>query len=89
MFLQDLNQPKVEATLPVGLLSVPLLRHQVLLLLLFFWSTLIFPLFDSEISGTKVKYYIFQKIALAWMLQKETTSLHCLGGILADDQVTN
>ncbi|OIV91249.1 hypothetical protein TanjilG_30471 [Lupinus angustifolius] len=27
-----------------------------------------------------------QKIALAWMLQKETRSLHCLGGILADDQ---
>ncbi|KAB1212461.1 putative SWI/SNF-related matrix-associated actin-dependent regulator of chromatin subfamily A member 3-like 2 [Morella rubra] len=52
--LEDLNQPKVEATLPEGLLSVPLLRHQ--------------------------------KIALAWMLQKETRSLHCLGGILADDQ---
>ncbi|XLS72779.1 hypothetical protein HN51_029644 [Arachis hypogaea] len=27
------------------------------------------------------------KIALDWMLQKETRSLHCLGGILADDQV--
>lgn len=27
-----------------------------------------------------------QKIALAWMVQKETASLHCLGGILADDQ---
>ncbi|KAJ8769906.1 hypothetical protein K2173_008988 [Erythroxylum novogranatense] len=27
-----------------------------------------------------------QKIALAWMLQKETKSLHCAGGILADDQ---
>ncbi|XP_050373282.1 helicase-like transcription factor CHR28 isoform X2 [Argentina anserina] len=52
--LEDLNQPKVEATLPDGLLSVSLLRHQ--------------------------------KIALAWMLQKETRSLHCLGGILADDQ---
>ncbi|XP_010528780.1 PREDICTED: helicase-like transcription factor CHR28 [Tarenaya hassleriana] len=52
--LQDLNQPKTEAKLPDGLLSVPLLRHQ--------------------------------KIALAWMLQKETRSLHCLGGILADDQ---
>lgn len=52
--LQDLNQPKVEATLPDGLLSVSLLRHQ--------------------------------RIALAWMLQKETSSVHCLGGILADDQ---
>ncbi|KAE9454295.1 hypothetical protein C3L33_13797, partial [Rhododendron williamsianum] len=52
--LQDLNQPKVEANLPDGLLSVSLLRHQ--------------------------------KIALAWMLQKEAASLHCLGGILADDQ---
>ncbi|KAL8157763.1 helicase-like transcription factor CHR28 [Apium graveolens] len=27
-----------------------------------------------------------QKIALAWMLQKETRSTHCAGGILADDQ---
>ncbi|XP_010508345.1 PREDICTED: helicase-like transcription factor CHR27 [Camelina sativa] len=27
-----------------------------------------------------------QKIALAWMFQKETRSLHCSGGILADDQ---
>ncbi|KAK7280653.1 hypothetical protein RJT34_25719 [Clitoria ternatea] len=27
-----------------------------------------------------------QKIALHWMLQKENKSLHCLGGILADDQ---
>ncbi|CAH2053259.1 unnamed protein product [Thlaspi arvense] len=27
-----------------------------------------------------------QKIALAWMFQKETHSLHCSGGILADDQ---
>ncbi|XP_015066881.1 helicase-like transcription factor CHR28 isoform X2 [Solanum pennellii] len=52
--LQDLNQPKVEARLPEGLLSVSLLRHQ--------------------------------RIALAWMLQKETGSVHCSGGILADDQ---
>ncbi|CAN0888209.1 Helicase-like transcription factor CHR28 [Linum grandiflorum] len=52
--LQGINQPKMEANLPEGLLSVPLLKHQ--------------------------------KIALAWMLQKETRSLHCLGGILADDQ---
>ncbi|KAL0837150.1 hypothetical protein Bca101_089040 [Brassica carinata] len=27
-----------------------------------------------------------QIIALAWMLQKETSCLHCSGGILADDQ---
>ncbi|GAB2284978.1 hypothetical protein Dimus_019433 [Dionaea muscipula] len=52
--LQDLSQPKCEANIVDGLLSVPLLRHQ--------------------------------KIALQWMLQKETKSLHCLGGILADDQ---
>ncbi|KAL0450881.1 UNVERIFIED_CONTAM: Helicase-like transcription factor CHR28 [Sesamum latifolium] len=52
--VQDLHQPKVEATLPDGLLSVSLLRHQ--------------------------------KIALAWMLSKESSGL-CLGGILADDQV--
>ncbi|KAJ1400167.1 Zinc finger, RING-type [Sesbania bispinosa] len=52
--LEDISQPKAEADLPDGLMSVSLLRHQ--------------------------------KIALAWMLQKETKSLHCLGGILADDQ---
>ncbi|XP_077231468.1 SNF2 domain-containing protein / helicase domain-containing protein / zinc finger protein-like protein [Tasmannia lanceolata] len=52
--LQDLAQPKQEASIPDGLLSVPLLRHQ--------------------------------KIALAWMIQKEAASTHCLGGILADDQ---
>ncbi|PPD95560.1 hypothetical protein GOBAR_DD07411 [Gossypium barbadense] len=51
----DLNQPKVEATFPDGLLSVPLLRHQ--------------------------------KIALDWMLQRETKSVYCMGGILADDQL--
>ncbi|XP_042483318.1 helicase-like transcription factor CHR28 [Macadamia integrifolia] len=27
-----------------------------------------------------------QRIALSWMVQKETASLHCSGGILADDQ---
>ncbi|KAK6917495.1 SNF2, N-terminal, partial [Dillenia turbinata] len=27
-----------------------------------------------------------QRIALSWMVHKETTSLHCSGGILADDQ---
>lgn len=52
--LQDLNQPLAEATLPEGLLSVSLLRHQ--------------------------------KIALAWMVQKEQSSVACAGGILADDQ---
>ncbi|KFK39327.1 hypothetical protein AALP_AA3G230200, partial [Arabis alpina] len=52
--LQDLNQPKTEADLLPGTLSVPLMRHQ--------------------------------KIALAWMFQKETNSLPCAGGILADDQ---
>ncbi|KAF8409328.1 hypothetical protein HHK36_005403 [Tetracentron sinense] len=52
--LQDLSQPKSEASPPDGVLAVPLLRHQ--------------------------------RIALSWMVQKETTSLHCSGGILADDQ---
>ncbi|KVI00959.1 hypothetical protein Ccrd_020771 [Cynara cardunculus var. scolymus] len=52
--LQDLSQPKSEATPPDGALAVPLLRHQ--------------------------------RIALSWMVQKETRSMHCFGGILADDQ---
>ncbi|KMT04336.1 hypothetical protein BVRB_8g184110 [Beta vulgaris subsp. vulgaris] len=52
--VQDLSQPKSEATPPDGTLAVPLLRHQ--------------------------------RIALSWMVQKETNSLHCSGGILADDQ---
>ncbi|KAL8526409.1 hypothetical protein ACS0TY_015567 [Phlomoides rotata] len=51
--VQDLHQPKTEATLPDGLLSISLLRHQ--------------------------------KIALAWMLNRESSGL-CAGGILADDQ---
>ncbi|XP_020095500.1 helicase-like transcription factor CHR28 isoform X3 [Ananas comosus] len=54
LILQDLSQPKSEATPPDGLLAVPLLRHQ--------------------------------RIALSWMVQKECASLHCSGGILADDQ---
>ncbi|GAA0169956.1 hypothetical protein LIER_24330 [Lithospermum erythrorhizon] len=54
--LQDLTigYRRSEMTLPNGLLSVPLLRHQ--------------------------------KIALAWMLQKETFGKPCFGGLLADDQ---
>ncbi|XP_021740504.1 helicase-like transcription factor CHR28 [Chenopodium quinoa] len=52
--VQDLSQPKSEASAPEGSLAVPLLRHQ--------------------------------RIALSWMVQKETNSLHCSGGILADDQ---
>ncbi|KAK8303833.1 hypothetical protein V6Z11_D04G178800 [Gossypium hirsutum] len=52
--LEDLNQPKIEAELPDGLLSVSLFRHQ--------------------------------KIALHWMLQRETRTRLCSGGILADDQ---
>ncbi|XP_051130364.1 helicase-like transcription factor CHR28 isoform X2 [Andrographis paniculata] len=52
--VQDLHQPKVEAFLPNGLLSVSLLRHQ--------------------------------KIALAWMLNRESSGF-CMGGILADDQM--
>ncbi|XP_010278306.1 PREDICTED: helicase-like transcription factor CHR28 isoform X1 [Nelumbo nucifera] len=52
--LQDLAQPKSEASPPDGVLAVPLLRHQ--------------------------------RIALSWMVQKETASVPCSGGILADDQ---
>ncbi|KAL4585563.1 hypothetical protein LXL04_010186 [Taraxacum kok-saghyz] len=52
--LQDLSQPKSEASAPDGSLVVSLLRHQ--------------------------------RIALSWMVQKETKSMHCFGGILADDQ---
>ncbi|MQL80097.1 hypothetical protein Taro_012571 [Colocasia esculenta] len=52
--LQDLAQPKSEASPPEGVLAVPLLRHQ--------------------------------RIALSWMVQKETHNLQCSGGILADDQ---
>ncbi|XP_057986297.1 helicase-like transcription factor CHR28 isoform X2 [Hevea brasiliensis] len=51
--LQDISQPKSEASPPEGVLVVPLLRHQ--------------------------------RIALSWMIQKET-SMYCSGGILADDQ---
>ncbi|KAK4439922.1 Helicase-like transcription factor CHR28, partial [Sesamum alatum] len=53
--VQDLSQPKSEATPPDGVLAVPLLKHQ--------------------------------RIALSWMVNKETKSACCSGGILADDQV--
>ena len=79
--LQDLNQPKTEIDLPPGILSVPLMRHQVLSC---FIVTIYWPLKLVCVVNTVA----FQKIALAWMFQKETTSLHCSGGILADDQVT-
>ncbi|KAL0398616.1 UNVERIFIED_CONTAM: Helicase-like transcription factor CHR28 [Sesamum radiatum] len=52
--VQDLSQPKSEATPPDGVLAVPLLKHQ--------------------------------RIALSWMVNKETKSACCSGGILADDQ---
>ncbi|PIN19745.1 Helicase-like transcription factor HLTF/DNA helicase RAD5, DEAD-box superfamily [Handroanthus impetiginosus] len=52
--VQDLSQPKLEATPPDGVLAVPLLKHQ--------------------------------RIALSWMIHKETKSACCSGGILADDQ---
>ncbi|CAH8390854.1 unnamed protein product [Eruca vesicaria subsp. sativa] len=38
---------------------------------------------DGLLSVSLMKH---QKIALAWMFQKETRSAPCLGGILADDQ---
>lgn len=83
LILQDLNQPKTEIDLPPGILSVPLMRHQVLSC---FNVTIYWPLKLVCVQCTE--YCCFQKIALAWMFQKETTSLHCSGGILADDQVT-
>ncbi|CAI9109536.1 OLC1v1009371C1 [Oldenlandia corymbosa var. corymbosa] len=52
--MEDLNQPRMEADLPKGILSVTLLRHQ--------------------------------KIALAWMMEKEKVKGVCDGGFLADDQ---
>ncbi|CAH8251893.1 unnamed protein product [Arabidopsis lyrata] len=52
--LQDLSQPRSEASPPEGVLAVSLLRHQ--------------------------------RIALAWMSEKETSGNPCFGGILADDQ---
>ncbi|KAK6149892.1 hypothetical protein DH2020_017417 [Rehmannia glutinosa] len=52
--VQDLSQPRSEATPPDGVLAVPLLKHQ--------------------------------RIALSWMVNKETKCTCCSGGILADDQ---
>ncbi|XP_020223228.1 helicase-like transcription factor CHR28 [Cajanus cajan] len=46
------------------------------------------PKTESDLPAGVLSVSLFrhQKIALAWMLLKETRSLHCLGGILADDQ---
>lgn len=81
LFWQDLNQPKVEARLPEGLLSVSLLRHQVYLC--YFKISFYFVVIVCVLTTT----FLLKRIALAWMLQKETGSVHCSGGILADDQV--
>ncbi|XP_076882339.1 helicase-like transcription factor CHR28 [Bidens hawaiensis] len=37
-------------------------------------------------GSLEVQLLRHQRIALSWMVQKETKSLHCFGGILADDQ---
>jgi hypothetical protein len=45
-------------------------------------------MFMLEALFTFMFFYVWKKIALAWMLSKENCS-HCPGGILADDQVTS
>ncbi|XP_052730702.1 helicase-like transcription factor CHR28 [Vigna angularis] len=42
--------------------------------------------YDLPAGVLSVSLMRHQKIALAWMLKRETKSLHCLGGFLADDQ---
>nr|XP_043623505.1 helicase-like transcription factor CHR28 [Erigeron canadensis] len=37
-------------------------------------------------GSLKVPLMKHQRIALSWMVQKETKNMHCFGGILADDQ---
>ncbi|CAN8255778.1 unnamed protein product [Cochlearia groenlandica] len=46
------------------------------------------PKTEMDLSPDTLSVHLMrhQKIALAWMYQKETKSLHCSGGILADDQ---
>lgn len=40
----------------------------------------------NELSGYS-QMFLGQRIALSWMIQKETSCIYCSGGILADDQV--
>ena len=83
--VQHISQEKGEEDLPEGVMSVSLLKHQVTFSLVsvpqlfcLFWRPS--SLHDSMF------FYVSKKMALAWMLSKENSS-HCLGGILADDQV--
>ncbi|KAL5223240.1 hypothetical protein ABZP36_027953 [Zizania latifolia] len=85
--LQDISQPKSEASPPDGVLAVPLLRHQVH----FASNVVLLPkeqyLQAAAIFLSKTKSVFFcQKIALSWMVQKERSGASCSGGILADDQ---
>lgn len=41
---------------------------------------------DAPDGALAVSLLRHQRIALSWMVQKETKSIHCFGGILADDQ---
>lgn len=85
--MQDLSQPKSETSPPDGALDVPLLRHQVLYS--FINTTSFFPICISKNNMLYKLSRIFgQRIALSWMVQKETSSVPCAGGILADDQVS-
>ncbi|MBA0747970.1 hypothetical protein Gogos_004829 [Gossypium gossypioides] len=79
--LQGLSQPKSEASPPDGVLAVPLLRHQRIPS---FSCVFIYECYES--SPNLSELVIGQRIALSWMTQKEKTGLHCMGGILADDQ---
>ncbi|RRT60719.1 hypothetical protein B296_00038185, partial [Ensete ventricosum] len=56
--------------------------------LFFFWQNLGQPRLEDDLPEglLAVPLLKHQKIALAWMVQKEK-STHCAGGILADDQV--
>ncbi|GFZ03097.1 SNF2 domain-containing protein [Actinidia rufa] len=125
--LQDLSQPKTEATPPDGVLAVSLLRHQIVNgrdnlrcllqtchgdrgnnnmgigILKGRYETALHTLPHTQRAhlaahackpGTHPNHplcyldspEIDGRIALSWMVKKETASLHCSGGILADDQ---
>lgn len=49
-------------------------------------SAIVFYVSAASMMLNNLSHY--QKIALRWMMIKETEGVNCLGGILADDQVS-
>ncbi|OEL30921.1 Helicase-like transcription factor CHR28 [Dichanthelium oligosanthes] len=80
--VQHISREKREDDLPEGVLTVSLLKHQVYESCQTFFYMPVSYMLDFMFL---THLYCLKKMALAWMVSKEN-SVHCAGGILADDQ---